>query len=223
LEKLKNIVYDPEFWFVLIFNAFLAWGYTDRLFSFDTIVWIYFFQSVLLGIGNAVRMAFLRDFTAENFTINGQQAVSKSKTKWASIVFFLVHYGFFHFVYLIFLIVGSINNGSKLDFKVVMVNLIVIAGNTLISVWSNLLRDRENPPSISFLFFVPYLRVVPMHVFIILGFSMKNKVLLTLPYFGLIDLFWLFLLLKTFFDLLMHIIVQKSWRKQRPKPIGGYI
>jgi hypothetical protein len=223
LERIKNIVSDPEFWFVLVFNGFIAWGYTDKLLSLDTVVWIYYFQSVLLGIGNAVRMAFMQGFTTENFTINGQPVSSPSKAKWMSTIFFLVHYGFFHVVYLVFLMVGSFDNGSKLDFRVVMINLMVIAGNTIISVWSNILRDRDDPPSISAMFFVPYLRVVPMHIFIILGFSLSNKSLLTLPYIGLVDLFWAFLILKTIFDLLMHIVVQKSWRKRRPKPVGGYI
>ena len=216
MERWKNIVSDREFWFILVFNACLAWGYNDGWLSSDTIIWIYFFQSVIIGISNAVRIACLKNFTTENFQVNGQSVAPTSKTKWMSAIFFMFHFGFFHLVYFIFLTVMSINNGSKLDLRVVFINAIF-------STWSTVLQDREEKPKLGGMFFTPYLRVVPMHLFIIIGFTQKVSPDIVLPVIGSMHVFYIFLLLKSVSDLLMHVIISKSWRGPRVKPVGGYI
>ncbi len=223
MERWKNIFSDPEFWFILVFNFCIALGYKDAWLSMETVIWIYFFQSVLIGIGNTIRMACLKDFTTENFQVNGQSVEPTSKTKWTSTIFFMLHYGFFHFVYFIFLIVMSAGNVSKIDFRMIGINILIIAGNTLMSTWSNIIQDRDEKPAISGMFFTPYLRIVPMHIFIILGMTRKVNLEIVLPVIGLIKIFYVFLILKLFSDLLMHIVIQKSWRGRRAKPVGGYI
>ena len=146
-----------------------------------------------------------------------------SAAKNFSALFFLFHYGFFHFGYFIFLSISSANNESKLDFKLVMLNLIFLAGNTLVSTWSNVLQDREEAPALSSLFFTPYLRVAPMHLFIMIGFMWKVDKVIAGFVIKPSHLFWIFLLLKIVSDLLMHIVVQKSWRRKRPKLMEGFI
>jgi len=223
MERWKNIISDREFWFILVFNACLAWGYNDGWLSSDTIIWIYFFQSVIIGISNAVRIACLKNFSTENFQVNGQSVAPNSKTKWISAIFFMFHFGFFHVVYFIFLTVMSINNGSKLDFRVVLINIGIIAVNAIFSTWSTVVQDREEKPGLSGMFFTPYLRVVPMHLFIIIGFTQKVSHDIVIPIIGSVHIFYLFLLLKSISDLLMHVIISKSWRGPRVKPFGGYI
>lgn len=223
MEKLKNIISDRELWFVLVFNMVLAIGYLTGYFSMDTLVWIYYFQSILIGIGNTVRMALLKDYSTANFQVNGQPVEANASTKRFSALFFLFHYGFFHLVYLIFLVVSSFDNGSKLDFRLVLINVILIAGNTLVSTWSNVLQDRINKPAISSMFFTPYLRVFPMHLFIMIGFTLKTETVIAGIAINQSNLFWVFLMLKIISDSLMHIIVQKSWREKRVKPTEGFI
>ena len=220
---MKNIFSDREFWFILLFNLYLASGYYYNWLSMDTIVWIYYFQSIIIGIGNAVRMAKLQNFSTDNFQVNGESVEPTSKTKWVSALFFIFHFGFFHFVYFIFLVVFSLGNGSKLDLRFVLLNIMIMAVNTMIATWSNIIRDREEKQNIGGLLFTPYLRVVPMHIFIILGISRKFDKLVVLPVIGNTDIFWVFLLLKIVSDLLMHIITEKTWRGVRAKPIGGFI
>ena len=58
-----------------------------------------------------------------------------------------------------------------------------------------------------------------MHIFIVLGFSRKNNLLMDLPYIGPVHLFVLFLLLKLLSDVGMHMLVHKSWKVPRPKPL----
>jgi len=223
MERLKNILSDRELWFVLVFNMVLAVGYMTGYFSMDTLVWIYYFQSILIGIGNTVRMSLLKDYSTANFQVNGESVEPNAATKRFSALFFLFHYGFFHLVYFIFLAVSSFDNGSKLDFRLVLINVILIAGNTLVSTWSNVLQDRINKPAISTMFFTPYLRVFPMHLFIMIGFTMKTETVIAGFIINQSNLFWVFLLLKIVSDSLMHIIIQKSWREKRIKPMDGYV
>lgn len=223
MNRWKNIFSDREFWFILVFNLCLVWGYEDGWLSMDTIIWIYFFQSVIIGMSNTVRMACLKDFNSDNFQINGEAVQPTNKTKWMSAIFFTLHYGFFHLAYFIFLIIFSVGNGSKLDFRMVLINAGIIALNAIISTSSNIMQDREDKPAISSMFFTPYLRVVPMHIFIILGFTRKVNPEVLIPVLGAINSFYVFLILKLFSDLVMHIVIQKTWRGPRLKPVGGYI
>lgn len=220
---MKNIVSDRELWFILLFNLYLASGFLYNWISMDTIIWIYYFQSIIIGIGNTVRMANLKNFTTDNFQINGEPVQATSKTKWTSALFFMFHFGFFHFVYFIFLVVFSMGNGSKTDGKLVLLNIMIMAANTIIATWSNIVRDREEKQNIGGLLFTPYLRVVPMHIFIILGMTRKFDKLVELPIIGNLDIFWVFMMLKILSDVLMHIITEKTWRSPRAKPIGGFI
>ena len=223
MEKWKNIIYDREFWFILAFNACLAWGYSDKWISMDTIIWIYFFQSVIIGISNTIRMLFLKNYSTENFTVNGQSVEATSKTKWMSSIFFMLHFGFFHIMYLIFLTITTLHNGIKLDFNLVLINIGIMFTNAIISTWSTILHDREVKPALSGMFFTPYLRVIPMHIFIIIGFTQKANLNVALPILGTIHFFWAFLILKLISDLVMHIVVYKTWQNRRPKAIGGFI
>ncbi|MCB9251396.1 MAG: hypothetical protein H6605_02960 [Flavobacteriales bacterium] len=220
---MKNIFSDRELWFILAFNLMLAVGYQYDVFSMDTLVWIFYFQSILIGLGNTFRLAFMRDFTTNGFKINGEEVQPTRSTKRFGVVFFTLHYNFFHFVYFIFLVMASLGNGSKIDFRLLWINVIIMAGNTIISTWSNILKDREDPKSMGALFFTPYLRVVPMHLFIMLGFNMKVEKMIAGIKFTPHNLFWAFLILKIVSDALMHIVTQQSWKEKRIHPTGGFI
>lgn len=220
---MKNIFSDREFWFILMFNLYLAVGYYYNWFSVDTIIWIYYFQSIIIGAGNAVRMSRLQNYSTSNLQVNGESVLPTSKTKWTTTLFFIFHFGFFHFVYFIFLVVFTIGNGSKIDRNIVLLNIMIMIVNTFIATWSNIVKDREEKQNIGGLLFTPYLRVVPMHIFIILGFTRKFDNIVELPIIGGLDIFWVFISLKIVSDILMHIITEKTWRSVRTKPIGGFI
>ena len=91
--------------FLLIANLVTIIIAIQQQWSIGNIIWIYFFQNVFIGIFHFVKILNLKNFTTENFKINDQPAEPTPKTKNFTAFFFLFHYGFFHFVYLIFLIV----------------------------------------------------------------------------------------------------------------------
>src|SRR5947207_620610 len=77
-------------------NIYLIWYYLQVPASIDTIILLFYVQSVLIGVFNVLDMLTLTNVansTGEGFT----------SKKGCAAGFFAVHYGGFHFVYLFFL------------------------------------------------------------------------------------------------------------------------
>jgi hypothetical protein len=156
-----------------------------------TIVWTYWSQSVVIGIYNVIRIASLKQFSTTGFKINKRSVLPTAATKTYTASFFAFHYGFFHFIYALFLwqILGQ-------------PNWLQLAGGGLIFLFNHsysyiyhLQADRASTPNIGSIMFIPYVRIVPMHLAILF----LNGLLTTT--FGLIG-FWF---LKTPADLIAHI------------------
>lgn len=159
----KRSLYDPGFWFLLLINAGLIYYYVNNSAEFNTLVWIFWLQSVLIGIFNFFELYSVKDPDSSSMSMNGQP-VTKGGMGCAAF-FFLIHYGIFHFVYGVFLLTGyrtGVNN------KLVLLT----AGIFLIeSTWQFIRRrftPENGPVNVGKLFFVPYLRVIPMHFMILL-------------------------------------------------------
>ena len=160
---IKKIFSSPSFLFLLAGNLYCIWYYENHPDAFPTIVWIYWFQSVIIGLFNFVDLLTIKNFDADNFTMNDKPVTSVNKgcAAW----FFLVHYGGFHLGYGIFLLVQigvtSVNG---------MVLLLGIAAFFLESIL-NFIRqkqiERTSTLKLGTLFFLPYLRIIPMHLMIL--------------------------------------------------------
>lgn len=161
---IKKVFSNPSLIFLLAGNIYCIWYYENHQNAFVTIVWIYWFQSITIGLFNFLDLLTLKSYDATNFKINDQPVSSKNKgcVAW----FFLFHYGFFHLGYAIFLLAGlGIRSVSK------MVLLIGIAAFFLESIL-NFIRQKQIERSVTMnignMFFLPYLRIVPMHMMILL-------------------------------------------------------
>lgn len=159
----KKLFYDPSFLFLLAANIFCLWYYSTHKDGFATIVWIYWFQSVIIGLFTFLDLLTIKKFSADGFKLNDQPVTEKNQgcAAW----FFLVHYGFFHFGYMIFLFV-------QLGVSTVNTNiLMLVIGGLLIEGIMSFRKRKELEKTQSFsigtLFFLPYLRVVPMHLMIL--------------------------------------------------------
>jgi hypothetical protein len=71
--------------------------------SANEVLWIYWSQSVIIGIFNFIKMVTLKEFSTEGFKQGKKQMLPTRATAISSAVFFLFHYGFFHLIYAIFL------------------------------------------------------------------------------------------------------------------------
>lgn len=161
----------------------------------STVLWVYWMQSLIIGFFQFLRILSLKKFSTENFKINGQPALLTNNTKLITAFFFAFHYGFFHFIYAIFLF--NFFTKQPLDFAYLFLGGLIFFINHTFSFLHNRIMDEQKMQNIGTLMFTPYARIVPMHLIIIFGALLGQSALIV------------FLLLKTFVDLLMHAIKYK--------------
>ena len=196
-----NLFHDWSLWLLLASNAVTVVLAVTQNWNLLPLMWVYWFQSIVIGFFNFLRIRDLREFSTEGLAINVHPVEPTPETKNHIARFFLLHYGIFHLVYFIFLLVFSLTNMfstagenalDPADLKYILPLALLFLGNHLFSYLHNRQRDigRQN---IGMLMFYPYARIIPMHLTIILGFSLGSRLLL-------------FLLLKTLADAIMHVV-----------------
>lgn len=206
--KIQKTLADPVFTSLLLSNVLLlALFYTDST-KASTIIITYYLQSVLIGFFHVIRMASLKSFDPSNFKVNGRPLQNTRKAKWGSVAFFTLHFGLFHFVYFIFLVTMMDEIPGRVDFLLLLGTLVAIVIGLIVETRDAIAYDRAKPPLMANLFFYPYLRVVPMHIFIVLGFTNFK-----------IETFFYFLLLKTATDIAGYFIFSRKL-KQAQSPLG---
>jgi len=180
----------------------------------------YWIQSVVIGYYNVRRIQKLERFSTEGLKINGQSVEPTPGTRRQTWVFFTVHYGLFHFVYLMFLgafsagvlsdpgsdastrgAVSGISQWSSIWIAVTAIGFLVSHGQ---SHREHVEADLAGTPNIGTLMFVPYIRIIPMHLTIILGAVLGNGL-------GMV----LFGALKTAADVAMHKVEHRILQKAR--------
>lgn len=155
-----------------------------------TVLGVYWFQSVTIGLFTFVRLA-------------GVPARGDGRERFKGIAlagFFAVHYGLFHFVYLVFLVsfalTGTYGTPDPLG---IALGCAVFFVNHLVSFLWYRPREEASPEAI---FSEPYARIVPMHLTIIFGAFVTAM----LPgATGTRLVLILFLLLKTVADIAAHM------------------
>ena len=156
------------------------------------LVWPYWIQSVVIGWYARKRMLALHDFTTEGFT-SGDQRVSEDEAgKRSTASFFSLHYGFFHTIYFVFLCVHhTVANPRDVALLALCGLSFVYSQRQTYAVQHA--ADLTGKPNLGALMFLPYLRVIPMHLIILASAALGSGVLMTL---------W-FTVLKTASDLAM--------------------
>lgn len=194
--KTKAIYTDVTFWLLIAINVYLIIYYTDHPDSINTIILLFWIQSVLIGIFNFFDMLTLTNVRETNLIVNGKH-VDASSTGHDGCMpwFFAVHYGIFHLVYLFFL--ATLIDIHKIDWQFVEISFFAMLAASIANFVQNKIRNRTEDVNISAMFFLPYARVIPMHLTILA------------PRFLHISAPVLFLTLKTFADVVMHLACQK--------------
>ena len=164
-----------------------------------TLLWPYWMQSVIIGWYSRRRILALREFSLEN--TSGFDHGSPEATKHHTARFFTLHYGIFHLVYALFLW-GFTRGGMRgvAAYHVTALDWLFMAALAVSFILTHrasyeriMAADQQGRPNIGGVMFLPYLRIVPMHLTIIVGIGAG--------YTGGVVLFGA---LKTLADALMH-------------------
>lgn len=157
-------------------------------------MFVYWIQSVMIGITHFVRILLLREFNTAGFTFSGRPMEETLSDKLRIALFFLMFYGMAHVVFFGLMLHGKGGgSGSAIGYSLCA---IVFAFNHLYSLVHNLQKDARGKPHLALLMVLPFARIVPMHVTIVLGQGRYVSV----------ELFFLFGGLKTVADVVMHVI-----------------
>ena len=185
---LKRIVFDPAFLFLVAINVYCIWFYQNNPGEFNTLVFLYWGQSVLIGLFNFVDLLTVKNIVPGSIVMNNEPVTNPKSGCTAG--FFAVHYGMFHFVYLIFILVQT---RLKIDFHFVLLGLVAFSLNLILQFIRQKQWERTHAVNLGTMFFLPYLRIIPMHLMIL----------------GPVFLHWqastIFLVLKTVADVVMYL------------------
>lgn len=151
----------------------------------------------MIGVFNFIDMLTLKHFKENDLKLKEEGSASKPYPKEGCLPwFFLVHYGIFHLVYFVFL--TTLIDTKKLDFRFIELSFFIILAACLSNFVQNKIRNRREDVNIGAMFIMPYARVIPMHLMIIL------------PAFFHISGAMIFLVLKMLADVIMHFVYQNA-------------
>jgi hypothetical protein len=120
---------------------------------------VYWIQNIIIGVTSVVRLGvvgWMEPRKGSFMTDRGDRMFYA--------FFFFIHYGFFHVIYLVFLS----NNGlpPELTQNRVLCGLAFAMGHGY-SFLRNFRRDLASRPDVALLMWLPYLRILPMHLVLI--------------------------------------------------------
>ena len=164
--------------------------------------WPYWIQSVIIGFYARRRMLGLAQFSTDGFTSGNRPVPENDQGKRSTANFFVLHYGGFHLGYLVFLLaehrVSGLWNMSILF--ACGVSFVLSQRNTYAMQHA---ADLRGKPNLGKLMFMPYVRILPMHLGIIFGSGLGSGV------FSLV----LFTALKTLSDIALDAFDRKDAEK----------
>jgi len=199
----RSLLLDPSLFGVIFSNVLSI--VLAAIFHWDLgeILWIYWAQNVIIGISNFIRIMSLKDFTTKGLSSNGRPVPETQKAKRDTAFFFLMHYGFFHFAYAVFLATQHpVNLAANGDIAFLIV---AIAGFALTHGYSFIHNKgadfRHRKPNLGTMLFYPYMRVLPMHFIILAGTFLGGGAMTA------------FMLMKTVADAGMHMVEHALFRR----------
>lgn len=198
MHKVKS---DLSFWLLIALNLYSIYYFYDNPDGFKSIVWLYWVQSVLIGIFNFLELLTAKNPDPVSFTINDQPIDGSLGHKGCTSFFFLIHYQFFHLAYGIFLLIQV---KGTVDMNLIYIGVPLL----LIELTGAFIRNKRSEQSkmvnYGMLFTLPYLRIIPMHLMILA------------PAFLGWEPSIVFLILKTIADMGMYLLTRKLYYTKRP-------
>ncbi|MBI1781774.1 MAG: hypothetical protein HYR66_10450 [Sphingobacteriales bacterium] len=152
----------------------------------------------MIGLFNFLDIITLQKVVPGSWNEDGK-SVSDARAKGCAAFFFLFHYGFFHLVYIIFLF-AFVKAPGQFEFNFFVLSVIIFFMSLLITFIQRKTKFAGVPGNIGTMFMLPYLRIIPMHLTILL------------PAFIGVSAFTFFTILKTIVDVLFYLIANRQYQ-----------
>jgi len=162
---LKQAPKDPALQVILLSNLALLAGAILFSATITEVLLVYWFQSITIGFFTLAKM----------LTYNAKGAGVFERIFMS--VFFVVHYGMFHLVYLAFIFGFAIFNFASSQ-TIPGLYFILVGGAMFFCVHAfsflfNFKKDNSKEFNIGELMIAPYARIIPMHLTIMAGFFVE--------------------------------------------------
>jgi hypothetical protein len=167
------------------------------------LLWPYWLQSIVIGWYARKRMLALTNFTTTGLTMNDAPVPATPEGARRAADFFALHYGLFHFGYLVFLTSFTLQGDATAALWTVVLGFTFVPSHRA-SHREHVEADVRGRPNLGTLMFLPYARVVPMHLMVMLGTVLGSGS-------GVL----LFGALKTVADLAMHHVEHRVLQRAR--------
>lgn len=178
---------------LLCFNAYLLFYYFKHPEEYGSLLLLYWLQSVVIGFFNWLSLIGIYQYGKRN------PEHERSDSKMA-LFFFPIHYGIFHLVYLVFILVQYKIYAFGAWF---WLSAAIIGVNELLDFRWKISALRQGKAHTDFVFFLPYVRIIPMHLAIMSAS------------FAFLGHRSLFLVLKTIADVTMYHFTNKLYFKNK--------
>lgn len=182
------------------------------------LLWPYWIQSAVIGWFSARRMLALRAFSTAGYRFGGEPVPETDGGRRAVVGFFAVHYGMFHLAYLGFLCAEHWPGHWR--------DLVVLAACGLGFVFAQrqtladqVRRDAGTRPNLGTMMFLPYVRIMPIHLLVVGGWLAED----VLPGTGAAGpvAMVLFTVLKTVADVLLDWFDRRWLSRAAPAATAG--
>lgn len=167
---LSVIIKDPSIYSLLFANLVTVYLSFNGGLSLIALIFVYWFQSITIGIINFIRMISLKKFSTEGLASGDKPVPADTKTKRSVSFFFLAHYGLFHVLFFVFIYVFLKSRlfGDFSDWVSITMACLVFLVNHGLS-FINEKRNLTKEMNLGFLMFYPYARILPLHLTFIFG------------------------------------------------------
>ena len=163
----------------------------------SNLLFLYWGQSVIIGIFQFIKILELKKFSTEGFEEDGVPIPPTEGSKVSTAYFFATHYGFFHLVYLVFIL-------NRVDLGMVLEDTLPFLGLALLNHSYSYLVNHESDAGVKknlgAAMFEPYVRIIPMHFTILLASGLSSNA------FTLV----IFQALKAISEVLTHMIEHRK-------------
>lgn len=197
----KYLWSDLSLWILLLTNFITIFIALREGWNVTPLLWIYWSQSIIIGLFNFIRILQLKEFSTKDVKIFGRFVDPTFQTKIRTALIFLFSYGVFNLFSFIAIRDYAPGTISNPDLTFVYSASLLFFFNHLFSYLYNRPRDTKKQ-NIGTLMFYPFARIIPMYLIFVF-----------VPIFSIVGALPIFLLLKTSADAVMHIVEHQIIRK----------